>query len=595
MAKIQNPQNEKGQKLASEDYVNESLNASINKFDNTIKNIKGDVEQGLIDVTTEWNEDGHYYETIIAATDNIATKSLFDKQLDNNKYYDAGICIEIGGSLNNLQISPKVEASEYKWQAGIENDERGLPVSWNSSYYRTVASIASVHCGLDYVYTLLADKIDNLNVSSDCLQEIKISNDSSGFLTISGKDSDNTQTLGLNVSSEYLDLIYDPDKDGDYLKWISSIENKIPTAWVVAEAFTNHETFRKNSTDGSSYEIHVDPDKAKAWDTSTQSIDTHVKDNSVHITSSEKGLINSALQGDDIASEIDDANNSKLVTVEKLRGYVNDLNDNTFTIAAGSNIDIVGDSTKTISVKTNTDETLSTSDSLPTGPTIKSAISAAIVAHNTDKGHVTAEDKNKIDNYKSIIDTVFNEYGSYNISDDEKENYIIFDNWRNPAYISFANKVINGEKLFSHYGWKKFHIKEFNSLTTAGRMFENNKYLESFRCNMPALQNMQEMFVNCNNLKYVEGDFSNLLSDSIAADHIFDGCNKLKFIKLLINDLTAAQKLVEHLSEVLIDENIINENIKNKKLFLNHNEEDLGEALNELINNGWEYNKIESL
>jgi hypothetical protein len=749
MAKIQNPQNEKGQKLASEDYVNESLNASINKFDNTIKNIKGDAEQGLINVTTDWNKDGHYYETTIAATDNVVTKSQYQalasaltRSIDKN-YEDAGVTIHTNGSLNDLQIHPEIKASEYQWRPD-DKLENGYPALWQTSgdnYYRTIASIASVFYTAKNVYTTLANRIDNLNVSSDCLQQIKINDDSSDFLTISPKDSDNAQTLGLNVSNDYLDLIYDPVADGTYPEWTSSIKNKLPTAWSVAEAFTNHETFRKNSADGTSYEIHVNPDKAKAWDINTQWINktertwdintsfddgaqntdyfkaaspingllktmriycspktpagtesylqiekddnpiatsinaqehskgglleftfdnvylakgeiygfslvnsdgekesgclalkpksevpeisnlyinthgyenytprfgftyyehynSHVNDNSIHITSLEKGLINSALQSDDIASEINTANDSKLVTVGLLTDYVGELNDSTFTplntdlIFLGSKIDkiqqeyISGDE----QIKLYVDNSVEELELKINNKNID------ISSHIADTDiHLSAEEKEKLNNLtnqsnecKTIIDTIFNENGAYSLSTEEKENYIIFDNWRNPIYISFANEIENGYRTFGNYGWKKFHIKEMKNLNSQYRMFHNNKFLKSFKCNMPKLTTMEDMFAECNNLEFIEGDFS---AAETINNNTFSNCTKLKYVKLMLGSSDTALSLIAQLNT-----NCKNTKIKNKKLFLNYTKEELAsEALTELLEAGWEYNKIESL
>lgn len=213
-------------------------------------------------------------------------------------------------------------------------------------------------------------------------------------------------------------------------------------------------------------------------------------------------------------------------------------------ISGDSFINAVTDGNKW-NLSLNVQNTLDDTTGIPTSLAVYNAINSVsenLISHKSDNIHLTNNDrvttindssstnlptegavKEYIDNY--VINPAV--YLFPYLSKDELKYYIIVDAWQNPTYISFADEVEDGFRLFNYRSWEKFHIKSMNKLQKGWRMFHNNRYLKSFKCDMPALIKMEEMFSGSNVLEYFEGDFSSVTSISSS----FTNCNALHTIK----------------------------------------------------------------
>ena len=133
------------------------------------------------------------------------------------------------------------------------------------------------------------------------------------------------------------------------------------------------------------------------------------------------------------------------------------------------------------------------------------------------------------------------------LEEDGKE-YIIYDDSCSPKYISFAEKITNGESMFM------------------------NQLLKHFRINLHNMTNGKNMFMNCTLLQHFDSDLTSLTE----AENMFGYCClSLKSVKNIadkINTVTSG-----NLGQFGI-------NIKYQ------NNEELNEALAILTSKGWSYN-----
>ena len=133
------------------------------------------------------------------------------------------------------------------------------------------------------------------------------------------------------------------------------------------------------------------------------------------------------------------------------------------------------------------------------------------------------------------------------LEEDGKE-YVIYDDSCSPKYISFAEKITNGESMFM------------------------NQLLKHFRINLHNMTNGKNMFMNCTLLQHFDSDLSSLTE----AENMFGYCClSLKSVKNIadkINTVTSGK-----LGSFGI-------NIKYQ------NNEELNEALAKLTTKGWSYN-----
>lgn len=133
------------------------------------------------------------------------------------------------------------------------------------------------------------------------------------------------------------------------------------------------------------------------------------------------------------------------------------------------------------------------------------------------------------------------------LEEDGKE-YIIYDDSCSPKYISFAEKIINGENMFM------------------------NQLLKHFRINLHNMTNGKNMFINCTLLQHFDSDLSSLTE---AKDMFGYCCLSLKSVKNIadkINTVTSGD--------------LGNLGINSKY----QNNEELNEALAILTSKGWSYN-----
>ena len=102
-----------------------------------------------------------------------------------------------------------------------------------------------------------------------------------------------------------------------------------------------------------------------------------------------------------------------------------------------------------------------------------------------------------------------------NLSEEERTNYIIWSN-NNPVYISFADKITDGEDAF-----------KYDSL------------ISSFAVDLPNLEHAANMFGECYNLKNFSADITSIHNGT----NMFSGCklNKKSILKIL-TDIINSEK-----------------------------------------------------
>lgn len=256
--------------------------------------------------------------------------------------------------------------------------------------------------------------------------------------------------------------------------------------------------------------------------------------------------------------------------------------------------------------------------------TSNSISSSNILNENEDKKVPTSNAVKKYVDTNLIDPTI---YLFPELSKEERKYYMIFDAWQNPIYASFTDEVIDGHRLFAYRSWKKFHIKSFTNMTKGWRMFHNNRYLKSFKCNFPALTIMDEFFSGCNQLEYLEGDFSSVTTinssfnnvsalhtlkcnfDSIKNGNGIFGAAPLKYVDCTFRDLVTADSMfnsqnakltlesLKNIAEALPDVNNITENGATKtigikcEIVLNTDTNlEIEEARNKIESKGWNLN-----
>lgn len=95
------------------------------------------------------------------------------------------------------------------------------------------------------------------------------------------------------------------------------------------------------------------------------------------------------------------------------------------------------------------------------------------------------------------------------LSEEERQYYIIHDGAMNPVYISFADELDFGISMFRHRPWKKFHI-DLPNLQYTWRMFHDNSNMKSIKSAMTNMKSMVELCPSCDKLEYIDLDLSNL-------------------------------------------------------------------------------------
>lgn len=224
----------------------------------------------------------------------------------------------------------------------------------------------------------------------------------------------------------------------------------------------------------------------------------------------------------------------------------NTLN-HSFKLCYHQNLDTGWDDSFVKKVITNTDGTLTDIPSNYTGARV------TIKGHfynNIELSYISDEFSRT---YKSLKkwDEIFKKSvcvcDIQSLEEDGKE-YIIYDDSCSPKYISFAEKIRNGESMFM------------------------NQLLKYFRINLHNMTNGKNMFMNCTLLQHFDSDLSSLTE----AKNMFGYCClSLKSVKNI------ADKINTVTSGELGDFGI------NSKY---QNNEELNEALAILTSKGWSYN-----
>ena len=196
---------------------------------------------------------------------------------------------------------------------------------------------------------------------------------------------------------------------------------------------------------------------------------------------------------------------------------------------------------------------------------------------------------------KTYVDSHIIDPTSYIFNDlpgEDRKYYMIFDAWQNPVYISdaFKKELTIGNRLFDYRSWEKFHIDMPYLETQSERMFHNNLKLMSFKSDLSSLTRYNGFFHGDINLQYVDI----VLTDKELTDgsNCFNGCNKLKYVKITCNNTSTIDTFLSYLPS--------NTGVKYKKLIIGKiedgkfkkylQEEIPGSNLNNLIEAGWSFN-----
>ena len=124
MAKIQNPQNEKGEKLASEVMVNNIITDRLvpleNRLEKSFENINsGDQFISIDKIDADSNEDGDFFKTTISAN---VTESIDDIDAETNKLVTSAVLKEVKDSIG-IDVGRDLDRS---WEIESGNTEENL-------------------------------------------------------------------------------------------------------------------------------------------------------------------------------------------------------------------------------------------------------------------------------------------------------------------------------------------------------------------------------------------------------------------------------------------------------------------------------------
>lgn len=124
MAKIQNPQNEKGEKLATEIMVNNIITDRLepleNRLEKSFENINsGDQFISIDKINADSNEDGDFFKTTISAN---VTESIDDIDAETNKLVTSAVLKEVKDSIG-IDVGRDLDRS---WEIESGNSEENL-------------------------------------------------------------------------------------------------------------------------------------------------------------------------------------------------------------------------------------------------------------------------------------------------------------------------------------------------------------------------------------------------------------------------------------------------------------------------------------
>lgn len=255
--------------------------------------------------------------------------------------------------------------------------------------------------------------------------------------------------------------------------------NAVPTSNAVYDHVKSHE----DKT------IHITSNERTSWNNNVTNTTNHVNDKNIHVTLNDKNTWN---------NHKDDT--TKHITSSERTSWNNKVSN----VKNGNYITISTQGTeKTVSV--NTTDLLSLSE------------------------------ENKIATIKAIHEgTDITKYHFPELDYEDRKDYIIYDATGNPIYISFADDIVDGTKLFINSNIRKFTLTLPN-LTNGDQMFMHNHYLQFVDSDFSKLTNGNRMF-RATGSQMFDGDMA-----GVSSPH----GNQLKHFRGSLKSLTNGNQMFE--------------------------------------------------